>query len=264
MDSKNTLEEILKEIFPEEIKGKQRLEIKKIKEYFNELSIETDMSVDNDEQLKQFFLKHKRGRELKELMEECFKGAGINFNGEILNKIYDKTLRWDIFCAVFNIYPLANPSINAELIDNKEQEVIKEAIKEVKILDIKELQKIYDKANKICMEDKLDVCAFDLTETMPITIQDDFYMVINDENLSINTNCVGLVDCNENKVVAVGYLKAIDEKYYLIFDEKNINYNSFEENSSFKVIVFPTEIDLSLENGNITLYEKESSIYYKK
>ena len=80
MDSKNTLEEILKEIFPEEIKGKQRLEIKKIKEYFNELSIETDMSVDNDEQLKQFFLKHKRGRELKELMEECFKGAGINFN----------------------------------------------------------------------------------------------------------------------------------------------------------------------------------------
>lgn len=98
---------------------------------------------------------------------------------------------------------------------------------------------------------------------MPVTIQDDFYMVVNDENLSINTNCVGLVDCNENKVVAVGYLKAIDEKYYLIFAENNINYNSFEENSSFKVIVFPTEVDLSLANGNIVLYEKECSIYYK-
>ena len=70
-------------------------------------------------------------------------------------------------------------------------------------------------------------------------------MVVNDENLSINTNCVGLVDCNENKVVAVGYLKNSDEKYYLIFAENNINYNSFE-NSSFKVIVFPTEVDLSL------------------
>ena len=150
-------------------------------------------------------------------------------------------------------------------VNDKEQEILKKSkIQNINSISIKNLQEIYDKANKIYMEEKLDICEFNLTENMPVTMQDDFYMIINDENLSINTNCVGLVNCNENKVVAVGYLKVIDEKYYLIFAEKNIDYNSFEKNSSFKVIVFPVDSDLSLKNRDITLYEKECNIYYKK
>ena len=203
-------------------------------------------------------------------MRKCFNEAGINFDTVEFDKILDRKMCWNIFDSIFNIYPIINSKVSdrkmkTEEVNTKEQEILKKSkIQNINSISIKNLQEIYDKANKICIEEKLDICEFNLTETMPVTIQDDFYMVVNDENLSINTNCVGLVDCNENKVVAVGYLKAIDEKYYLIFAENNINYNSFEENSSFKVIVFPTEVDLSLANGNIVLYEKECSIYYKK
>ena len=264
------LEELREKIF-NNLKGKQRLEVKKIKEYLKDLSIKVDIPIDNSEQLKQYFLNSKVDEStLKDLMRKCFNEAGINFDTVEFDKILDRKMCWNIFDSIFNIYPIINSKVSdrkmkTEEVNNKEQEILeKSKIQNINSISIKNLQEIYDKANKICIEEKLDICEFNLTETMPVTIQDDFYMVVNDENLSINTNCVGLVDCNENKVVAVGYLKAIDEKYYLIFAENNINYNSFEENSSFKVIVFPTEVDLSLANGNITLYEKECSVYYKK
>lgn len=124
------LEELREKIF-NNLKGKQRLEVKKIKEYLKDLSIKVDIPIDNSEQLKQYFLNSKVDEStLKDLMRKCFNEAGINFDTVEFDKILDRKMCWNIFDSIFNIYPIINSKVSdrkmkTEEVNTKEQEFLK-------------------------------------------------------------------------------------------------------------------------------------------
>lgn len=271
MDIKR-MEDIQTQVFPNGIE-QQRIEIKKIKDYMQELDIDySNAPFDNDEGLKNFFLNPRtKGFEVKELFVKCFKEAGFDFVERAVNKINNKEERCELFFKAFNVYPKANINTISPEQETKVEKITKQQENPLIRLEItnKLLQIIYDKARKIDKTDSIDITEFTLVEKMPVTLQDEFYIRLSDD-ISVYDGCIGLVDYNTNKVVANGYLKTNKGKIHLIFKDKNINYNIFTNSRKFKLFLFPSDsaqffqgkIDVNKFNGEI--YEVECYIDYKQ
>lgn len=271
MDIKR-MEDIQIQVFPNGIE-QQRIEIKKIKDYMQELDIDfSNTPFDNDEELKKFFLNPRtKGFEVKELFVKCFKEAGFDFVEREVKKINNREERCELFFKAFNIYPKANTNtISSEQKtkvekQNQQQEM---PLNKPEITN-KLLQTIYNKAKKIDKTDSIDITEFTLVEKIPVTLQDEFYISLT-EDISVYNDCIGLVDYNTNKVIANGYLRMNKGKIHLIFNDKNINYNAFTSSRKFKLFLFPSDsaqffqgkIDVNKFNGEI--YEVECYIDYKQ
>lgn len=242
----NRMKTIQAQVFPNGME-QQRIEIKKIKDYMQELDIDSSNSpFENDEELKSFFLNPRtKGFEVKELFIKCFQEAGFDFVERAVNRINNKNERCELFFKVFNVYPKANvntvhPEPNMKSEKRTEQQVLSSSPIE---MTNGLLQAIYNKAKKIDKSDVIDITEFTLVEKMPITLQDEFYITL-PEDISVYNGCIGLVDYNTNKVVANGCLKVNDGKTHLLFKEKNIAYNAFINNRRFRLFLF------SISSGN--------------
>lgn len=271
MDIKR-MEDIQTQVFPNGIE-QQRIEIKKIKDYMQELDIDySNAPFDNDEGLKNFFLNPRtKGFEVKELFVKCFKEAGFDFVERAVNKINNKEERCELFFKAFNVYPKANINTVSPEQETKVEKTTKQQENPLIRLEItnKLLQIIYDRAKKIDKTDSIDITEFTLVEKMPVTLQDEFYIRLSDD-ISVYDGCIGLVDYNTNKVVANGYLKTNKGKTHLIFKDKNINYNTFTNSRKFKLFLFPSnnsqffqgKIDVNKFDGEV--YEVECYIDYEQ
>ena len=239
----NRMETILTQVFPNGMK-QQRIEIKKIKDYMQELDIDSSNSpFENDEGLKNFFLNPRtKGFEIKELFVKCFQEAGFDFIESAVKKINSREDRCELFFKAFNIYPKANiNTVSPEQDVKPEEQIEQQASSSITVeMTNKLLQTIYDKAKKVDKTDVIDITEFTLVEKMPITLQDEFYISLPND-ISVYNGCIGLVDYNTNKVVANGHLEINKEITHLIFKDKNINYNAFINNRKFKLFLFPSD-----------------------
>lgn len=268
----NRMETILTQVFPNGMK-QQRIEIKKIKDYMQELDIDSSNSpFENDEGLKNFFLNPRtKGFEIKELFVKCFQEAGFDFIESAVKKINSREDRCELFFKAFNIYPKANiNTVSPEQDVKPEEQIEQQASSSITVeMTNKLLQTIYDKAKKVDKTDVIDITEFTLVEKMPITLQDEFYISLPND-ISVYNGCIGLVDYNTNKVVANGHLEINKEITHLIFKDKNINYNAFINNRKFKLFLFPSDSSnffqdkINANNFNGEVYEIECYIDYEQ
>ena len=109
MINANRMKTILAQVFPNGME-QQRIEIKKIKDYMQELDIaNVNSPFENDEGLKKFFLNPRtKGFEVKDLFIKCFQVAGFDFIEGAVKKMNNKEQRCELFFKAFNVYPKAN------------------------------------------------------------------------------------------------------------------------------------------------------------
>lgn len=268
----NRMKTIMTQVFPNGIE-QQRIEIKKIKDYMQELDIDSSNSpFENDEGLKKFFLNPRtKGFEVKDLFIKCFQEAGFDFVERAVNRINNKEERCELFFKAFNVYPKANVNTVPPEQNVKSEKQTKQQAPLLNTVEMtnKLLQAIYDKAKKIDKSDVIDITEFTLVEKMPVTLQDEFYINL-PEDIFVYNSCIGLADFNTGKVVANGCLKINKGTTHLIFKDKNINYNSFINNRKFKLFLFPSNSSdffqgkINANNFNGEVYEIECYIDYER
>lgn len=116
-------------------------------------------------------------------------------------------------------------------------------------LSIDKMQKILSRC-KPTVRDDVDVTQFELTEKMPVTLQNDFYLIV--PRSLIYYGAVALVAQNNlREVAAVGHLRFHEGKTHILLSEKNIDYKLFREQNTFSVVLFPQEAAEVFQHGEL-------------
>ena len=109
----------------------------------------------------------------------------------------------------------------------------------------KEIELSFGKMRKILsackptIRDDVDVTQFELTEQMPVTLLNEFYMMI-PAGLLIYYGAVAIVpQNNKREVAAIGNLRLHEGRTHILLQEKNIDYDLFQKQSSFYIVLFP-------------------------
>lgn len=225
------------------------------------------------------YLKQCKGAiPIKELFEKCLQENGIDYNIRELRKL-TKTPLEQAFFAAFLIGPCdspdpapkANPAPEADSgKDNSSAPPISNGT--VYMPDFKQLQAIYDRYGAVEKEDFQVSNHMGIVEKMPVNLQDDFYIKIPDAS-SIYMGCAVLVVSATGKVAAIGQLQDYNGDTHLLFESKCIDYEVFENNYKFKILLFPqdgaaffttefTEEHIASYEGR--LYSIECEVQYKK
>ena len=119
------------------------------------------------------------------------------------------------------------------------------------------------------VRDDIDVTQFELTERMPVTLMNDFYMII-PKDLNIYYGTVAVITKNApNEVAAVGYLQLYEGKTHIILkaENENIDYNFFKEQTAFYIVLFPQDAQEQLEKNQVysgEVYLTETQIDLKQ
>ena len=111
------------------------------------------------------------------------------------------------------------------------------------------MQHILNGCREFIRRDDVDVTQFELTENMPVTLLNEFYMMI-PANLQIYYGASAVVTQDRSHEVAgVGSLRLHEGKTHILLEEKNIDYSLFREQNSFNIVLFPQKAQEFFERG---------------
>ena len=111
---------------------------------------------------------------------------------------------------------------------------------------LRTMQNIFRDCNFTVCND-INVTQFKLTERLPVTLMNDFYMSI-PEDLKIYCGAVAILSKNKpNEVAAVGYLQLYKGDTHIILQSENIAYDIFRDKTAFYIALFPQSAKDQLE-----------------
>ena len=227
--------ELMTNIFPNGIPGKQRLEIKKIKEYMKELDIDPSNSpFETAEEFKTYLLHTRtKGIEVKDLLIKILQDIGADFDENAVKKINKREERCDVFFSVFTIFPnSAGETLPTRL--TREQFAI-----------------LYGTARKVDKKD--DICIHEIENPDEIKTGQVCLTIAN--TLSVYSGCVGVVN-DSGEVVAVGQLEEEQGILQLALTEGE-DYD-FSNSHHFILAFLPQEAaPMFTENFDPQQYDKD-------
>ena len=107
--------------------------------------------------------------------------------------------------------------------------------------------------------DDLDVTGFTLTEKMPVTLMNDFYMMV-PGNLPLYHGLMAIITPDErvHEIAAVGSLQPDKGQTHILLESHNIDYGIFDERENFWLVLFPSAAQNIFESGG----DYEGEVYY--
>ena len=236
-----SLEDFLKEIFEEIPASKISLSIDELKKYatediFSDKNLEAFEEVRTAQDLENFINHPKtQGKGVKDLLIACLTDKNISFNEKAFNPCGKNHLIL-IFSNVFD-FGTENVQVTTESTNETPKSPSPETAPKIE-MGLGEMQIILDGCKLSILED-IDATQFELTENMPVTLMNEFYMVV-PENLQIDYGAAAVITKNEpHKVAAVGSLQLHEGKTHILLQEKNIDYEIFKQQSNFYIVLFP-------------------------
>ncbi|AXL20729.1 hypothetical protein [Megasphaera stantonii] len=233
------IDEIMGKVFPNGIMGKQRLEIKKIKEYMEELDIDPSNSpFETAEEFKAYLLHTRtKGFEVKDLLIKALQDIDADFDESVVRKINTREERCGIFFSVFNIFPNGNDDAWPTRLTREQ------------------FAALYSRANKIDAQGDIHI---DEIEGDDAIEKSQVYISIAD-TLSVYSGCVGLLR-DSGEVVAVGQLEENQGKLQLILPDVQGDDNAIKNLKNF-ILAFIPQKAASLLIGNVESQQYNEDVY---
>ena len=234
-----SVEDFFKEIFGEVPTQKINTSIDELKSYANaDIFSDDDLAnlqtVKTAKDLDNFINNPKtHNLEVKDFLKTCLNLKNIPFIDRAFSSC-NKTHVTLIFSAIFDFGetpppPPPLPTTTPEF-------------------DLYSMQQILNRC-QFTVRDDIDVTQFELTERMPVTLMNDFYMII-PQDLNIYYGTVAVITKNApNEVAAVGCLQLYEGKTHIILKAENIDYNFFKEQTAFYIVLFPQDAQEQLEKN---------------
>ncbi|MBR6012756.1 MAG: hypothetical protein IK062_03110 [Selenomonadaceae bacterium] len=259
-----SLEDFLKEIFEEIPATKIKLSIEELKKYstenvFNEKNLESFKAVQTLEDLKNFIIQPTtQGQGVKDLLSTCLTDKNISFNEKAVKncgKNHLSLIFENAFDFAENFAPAVEPvQISPEPEKKSEPSEISPPpppppapLKKIE-LDLDSMQTILNGCKFFVRED-IDATHFELTEKMPVTLMNKFYMIV-PKNLQIYYGAAAVITKNEpHELAAVGSLQLHEGKTHILLQEKNIEYDLFRQQNNFYIVLFPQSAHEKFEGG---------------
>lgn len=187
---------------------------------------------------------------VKSLLEVCLKAQNISFNKNALKSCGKNNIKV-IFNSLFD-FSEAAPQLNITTTSAPEplEPEPLPATEPVKMdLTQERMQRLLNACQNFTLRDDVDATQFELTENMPVTLLNEFYMIV-PPNLQIYYGAAAVVTQNTaHDVAGVGYLRRHEGKTHILMDERDIDYNLFREQNSFYIVLFPQEAQKYFESG---------------
>ncbi len=263
------VEDFLKEIFGEIPAAKISLTIADLKSYATENIFEEDdlaafTALENFAALEKFILDPKtQNAKVKELLTACFDDKNISFNDKALKHCGKN----HIPVILSGVFEFVENNSAAETAPPPPPPKVETPPPSVKILelDLDSMQRILDGCNFKVRED-IDVTQFELTEQMPVTLLNEFYMVV-PKTLPIYYGAAAIITKDTPcEIAAVGTLQLHEGKTHILLQTKNIDYKIFGEQNSFYIVIFPQVAQAFFDGGKLyggEVYLVESQIDLK-
>lgn len=120
--------------------------------------------------------------------------------------------------------------------------------------------------NLIQSDNKFDIRTINLYENTPLTIKDNFSFKKKVDDFDFYNDVVFMLKYTDNSLIGVGHIEVTDKKSYIIIDERNIDFNAFDDSTMYRIgfidkndsTEFTTELKIS------KLYTKKCNINYNK
>lgn len=262
------LEDFLTEIFGTIPAAKISLTLDELKSYANENIFDEDdlaafRALKSFAELEKFILNPRtQNAKIKELLTACFDDKNISFSDKAI-KLCNKNHIPVILAGAFEFGEnVSNTKIEEEKISTPPPPPPAKILE----FDIESMQRILGNCKFTPRED-IDVTLFELTEQMPVTLLNEFYMVV-PQSLPIYFGAIAIVTKNHpQEVSAVGTLQLHEGKTHILLQAKNIDYKIFGEQNSFYIVIFPQAAQAVFERGETysgEVYFVESQIDLKQ
>lgn len=234
-----SVEDFLKEILEEIPASKISLSVEELKKYateniFGEKNLETFKAIKTAEDLENFIVNPTtQGQGVKDLLIACLTDKNIYFKEKAVRNCGKNHLSL-IFSNAFEFSenpPPPPPPPPAEKIE----------------LDLYAMQTILNGC-KFTVREDIDATQFELTEKMPVTLMNKFYMIV-PKDLQIYYGATAILSQNEHELAAVGSLQLHEGETHILLQEKNIDYEIFRQQNNFYIALFPQTAQEKFERG---------------
>ena len=191
---------------------------------------------------------------VKTLLEVCFDAKKIAFYKNALKSCGKNNIKV-IFDNLFDFSEDTLPVSSAQTSEENSAPPPTSATTPAPVkvdLTIERMQKILDSCQSFTTRDDVDVTQFELTERMPVTLLNDFYMIV-PPHLKIYQGAMAIVSTQGTlrKIACVGSLRQHEGKTHILIETQDIDYNLFREQNYFNVVLFPEAAQEFFENGEI-------------
>lgn len=234
--------------------GKQRLELKKIKDSMVELELDVDgYDFDTEASFCDFVMaKNTPGDSVVDFLKKSLSDANIDFVDTGFRRL-DKKGYLELFFEVFTVG--TNESGDNDTVVNCQGESDNEntsqtenditddkavADNKVESLTMKVMDGIYKSGEKKKVS-SISYADFTVTDKIPIRAQDNFALRLRDNAPQITHGKAALFNTQLKKTVAVGHLEGTTLEPKLVFSDKDIDYESIQKNRKHEIILFPAD-----------------------
>lgn len=174
---------------------------------------------------------------VKALLNACLDSKNIALDGRLLKGCGKNHLKI-IFDSLFDFSeastetpPPPPPPVELELTPEK-------------------MQSILNDCREFIIRQDVDVTQFELTEKMPVTLLNEFYMITSpDLQIYCGATAIITTQSGEHEVAGVGNLRLHEGKIHILMEEKNIDYDLFRQQNSFYIVLFPKKAQEFFERG---------------
>ena len=237
---------------------KIRLELKKIKDSLVEMELDVDgFDFDTESSFRDFVMaKTTPGDSVVEFLKKSLTNANITFIETGFRRLDKKgylQLFFEIFTLGANESGSSDVAVNTignsarkEIFDeeNNGEDKSKKIIVDVnvEILTMEAMDKIYENGEKKKIT-SISYADFVVTDKIPIRAQDNFALRLKNNAPQITHGKAALFNTHLNKTVAVGHLEGNIQEPQLVFEAKDIDYDSIQKNRKHEIILFPEDKD---------------------
>ena len=234
--------------------GKQRLELKKIKDSMLELELDVDgYDFDSEGSFCDFVMaKTTPGDSVVEFLKKSLSDANIDFTDTGFRRL-DKKGYLELFFEVFTLGTNEGGDNDAVVtcqgeFDNEktpqaESDMTDDKVvfdNKVEYLTIEAMDGIYKSGEKKTVS-SISYADFTVTDKIPIRAQDNFALRFRDNAPKVTHRKAALFNTYLNKTVAVGHLEGSAQEPKLVFLDKDIDYESIKKNRKHEIILFPAD-----------------------
>ena len=251
--------------------GKQRLELKKIKDSMVELELDVDgYAFDTEASFRDFVMaKNTPGDSVVEFLKKSLSDANIDFADTGFRRL-DKKGYLELFFEIFTLGTNENGDNDNAVIhqDEPDNEKIPQAENDTandktvvdnkaEYLTMEGVDGIYKNGKKQKVS-SISYADFVVTDKIPIRAQDNFALRLRDNAPKITHGKAALFNTQLNKTVAIGHLEGTAQEPKLVFSDKDIDYESIRKNRRHEIILFPAD-----ENEKV-FYAVECELGFRK
>ena len=250
-----TPEEFLQKILVDIPATKIKMDIAEFKNFgtediFGDKDLEAFKKIETAEDFEKFILNSTtQNISVKALLNTCLDSKNISFNGNLLKGCGKEHIKI-IFDSLFDFSETAPPSSTAPppLPEVKAKPSKPKPIEME--LSPQSMERILSGCREFILRDDVDVTQFELTEKMPVTLLNEFYMIV-PPSLQIYSGAMAIIttQSGSHEVAGIGNLRLHEGKLHILMDAKNIDYDLFRQQNSFYVVLFPEKAQEIFDSG---------------